>query len=110
MPLKKQEVTALEASGTELHQIADELWAGKPKPGFRKKYYQLDSDCGNLNQITNMCTDYTTRPDICREFTAGTLICSTMKQRQVIRQMAPVEIGMPTMRKLLGDNVNYQIY
>lgn len=104
MPLTRAEAQYLRDGGTELRLIdEDERRSyGVAKPGFRLKFYQLDTDCGYLDQDTNRCTQYEERPQVCRTFDAGTVVCQKMKERHDmvvdlgIPSFPPASYGMPS--------------
>ena len=81
LPLSGAEAEHLREAGTDLAPLSKEETEGRRAP-FRRRFYRLDSACGNLaiNAVTSeaMCDAYDSpdRPRICDEFTMGGFACA----------------------------------
>jgi Fe-S-cluster containining protein len=49
-----------------------------------KEFYELRSDCGNLDPETRQCTDYDNRPQACRDFRASPVEYSPCHTRRSV--------------------------
>jgi Fe-S-cluster containining protein len=97
LPLTKREHRRLVDAGTVLRLLTrEELKANlAASPGIFLRYYQFETDCGNLDTETNQCNDYENRPEGCRDFNPGTPMCQTMKDHYESTMV--VDLGMPAM-------------
>jgi len=50
-------------------------------------YYELESDCGALDQETRLCSDYENRPVSCAEFPVGSFACRQMRVRNGVDEL-----------------------
>jgi Fe-S-cluster containining protein len=101
--LSRGEAVQIETAGTELRQMDRSEWQDRPgnhHPGFRRDWYELQTDCGNLDQETGLCGDYENRPRVCREVPVGGYGCEVIR---IANGYEPVGLGMPTMRPQSGE-------
>jgi len=89
MQLSKREAAYMEAAGTELRLVPRDKWENN-RPGFRRNFYELASNCGNLvvdpeGDKAPYCGDYYNRPDICAALPAGGGDCNRLRVQQSMR-------------------------
>lgn len=93
IPLNKKEAAFLRSAGTAMRRMTKDENNGN-RPGWRRDFYKLESDCGNLNPTTGQCEAYEERPVICREFVVGSTACEAMRERAGV-----VELPMPKFER-----------
>lgn len=81
IPFSPQEAELIEQGGTGL-QIMSKEEVGDNKPGRRREFYKLLTDCAFLNPESRRCTisNALERPAACGAFQAGGAVCGPMQK------------------------------
>lgn len=102
LELTESEANYLSGKGTGIIPVPREKMEGY-KPARGKTAFELQTDCGNLDEETRLCTDYDNRPGVCRDFKAsddGMSPCH-MTRREIASRVAngTVDLPMPVVPK-----------
>lgn len=95
LELNQQEAAALTDAGTELEPLTKrqvkQFSGGTARTTRGMTHFVLRNDCGNLDPETKHCKDYDNRPQICRDFKAGSFMCGIMRNARM-----PQAVDLPT--------------